>query len=917
MINFNKLIRLVKYKIMAAIFLLSTCAVNHSFAQNANYGADNANKQFAPFQTVLGDKDDFQYLKLVDHVANSGVPLGGIGVGNVQFAPDGRFVRIGMNNIHTPILKSRACFFTLWTKAGNSVSVNRLVKDETSQYGIAGIDHAYYTGLFPRAELSFNDNFKSVVPIIHAWSGLVPQNTKDSSLPLVFFDVEIEAKETSEVAIAFSWEDFIGRGLREPKSINGLDGQIMSPYAQNHADHNGLSWPERNHIPTFSETWSNGNLYGIRQYASKPLIPVKATFQNYVDEVVVLAEQQKGAEISLLPGYDIENGDAAWEGFVKNGNFNAPVSQEPGLSIPGGRNGASAVAVKISMKAGEKKTIRFVLAWFYPELKIDRETASPESYWTGGSDYGRYFHNYFNSIGQLLNYGVANSNRILSQTKEWQEPILNSTLPDWYKLKLINSGYVIYTNMVLNKKGDVMINEGGMGGLAGTMDQRISSHPFYQKFFTQLDRSERDIFGDAQELDGRINHFIGHYYDGMGTVGGRVPTEGSWMIDNTGGWIIQLAKDYEQTGDIQYLKKNLTRVKDGMSFLKSRMPKGLEIPIGPTTYDDFSHPPIYSYGSGIYLATLKATEAIANAVGDTAWSSATSKQFVRSQKEMIRMLWNGRFFSYGCELDGSKRLDNILFTGQLAGEFVSRYCGWGDILPMKMIQASLISQFKISLSKTPDYYANKVWDINLGKGIDMIGSQCWPFYLESYTAYPALLAGYLDDAMDVMKHIQLVHLRKGLTWSQNLWMPGDITYMTAPVTWFSTDLFAGAGVNIPRGELRIAPVIRGREKVVLPLFYPTFWAVISLDPKSNKASLKITKTFGGDIYSIKKLIIEPIGIPTTDRKEITINEFKLVNGAELDLSPWWKEITAGDLKKPVLPNADKVEFMQVDKDIKL
>lgn len=31
--------------------------------------------------------------------------------------------------------------------------------------------------------------------------------------------------------------------------------------------------------------------------------------------------------------------------------------------------------------------------------------------------------------------------------------------------------------MILNKKGDVTVNEGGMGGLAGTMDQRISSHP--------------------------------------------------------------------------------------------------------------------------------------------------------------------------------------------------------------------------------------------------------------------------------------------------------------------------------------------------------------------------------------------------------------------------------------------------------
>lgn len=28
------------------------------------------------------------------------------------------------------------------------------------------------------------------------------------------------------------------------------------------------------------------------------------------------------------------------------------------------------------------------------------------------------------------------------------------------------------------------------------------------------------------------------------------------------------------------------------------------------------------------------------------------------------MLWNGRFFAYGCEKDGSGRRDDLLFTGQ-------------------------------------------------------------------------------------------------------------------------------------------------------------------------------------------------------------------------------------------------------------
>lgn len=570
------------------------------------------------------------------------------------------------------------------------------------------------------------------------------------------------------------------------------------------------------------------------------------------------------------------------------------------------------VALKTHLKAGEKKTFRFMLAWYYPELKIDHENAPAGSYWAGCSDYGRYFHKYFDSLGQLIDYGLHNRERNLAKTKEWQLPVLRSTYPDWYKFKLINSAYVIYTNMVLNKKGDVYVNEGGMGGLGGTMDQRISAHPFYQKFFTQLDRSEMNIFAYSQNANGSINHFIGHYYVGMGTVGGRIPTEGDWMIDNTGGWIIQLAKDYEQTGDIRYLNAHVGKVRDGMAFLKTLMPKGVEIPVGPTTYDDFKHPPIYSYGAGIYLTTLKAATRIMNAVGDAEMAMEYEKQYERTRHDMLRLLWNGRFFSYGCELDGSKRLDNILFTGQLGGQFVSRYCGWGDVIPMDMVKASLISQFKISLAKTPDFYANKVWDIEKNMGIDQENSQCWPFYLESYTGFTALQAGFVEDAMEIMKHIQLVHLRKGWTWCINLWIPDPQSYMTAPVTWFSTDIFAGAGLNVPNEELRLAPIITGKEKVIMPLFYPSFWADVIIEPKKRKLSLEIIKTFGDNVVALSTIVSEPNGKSAADAKRISIPRFEIKEGRKLDLSTHWDSIIQENDMESVLLDPQKTHFMHVD-----
>ena len=880
----------LKRLLMPAVATALACA--SGFAQDADYGKDEANKRFIPSRGLLGGREDFNYLALENQPAASGVPLGGIGAGNVQFAPDGRFVRIGLNNIHMPIRNSTASFFTLWEKSSGSAV--RLVRDSGSQYGMPGVENTAYTGLFPTASLSLGETMPGVTATVKAFSSLIPHNVKDSSLPLVFFDVEVSSDHDTEISVAFSWEDFIGRGIREPESIKGMDGQLFAQKRNELC--NGEWWPERPLEQTFAEKWGAAGMYGVRQFAAGPLEPKRANFQNYVNEIALLACTD-GCEVSALPSFDIAEGGKAWEEFAENGKFPESGENVELLTTPGKVSGGSAVALKTSLKAGQTRTLRFVLAWFFPEMKVDREHDPLEFYWAGGSDYGRYFHNSFTRLDQIVGYGVKNRERLYSQTVEWHRPVLESTTPDWYKFKLINSGYVIYTNMILNKKGDMTVNEGGMGGLAGTMDQRISSHPFYQKFFTQLDRSEMSIFADAQQQKGNIPHFIGHYYFGIGTVGGRVPTEGDWMIDNTGGWIIQLVKDYQQTGDIDYLRKYAGRVYNGMDFLKSLMQGNIQIPIGGTTYDDFSHPPVYSYGATIYLSTLKAACQVAKALGDKEKMEEFETQFKRTYDDLVKYLWNGKFFAYGCEKDGTGRRDDILFTGQLGGQFVSRYCGWGDIIPMDMTRSSVLSQFDISLSRTPDYYANKVWDINLGHGIDNEGSQCWPFYLESYTAYTAMQAGYYEDAMEIMRHIQLVHLRQGWTWCQNLWNPAELSYMTAPVTWFSTDLLAGSGLNVPEKELRLAPVVTGKEKTVLPVFFPGFWGKVTADPKKQTLVFEVTRTFGDSPVTISRISSEDYGQPYGNRIVTDIPETVLKEGTMIDLSAHYREIVQDRLSE--------------------
>ncbi len=898
------------------IFIMSLLILTTSFAAQPDYGAETANTSF--FSDVSGGATGFNYLALKDHIGPSGVPFGGVGTGCFDLAPTGEFTRIALNNTHEDgVIKDvKASFFAIWENntRRKKITHRRMVRDDSEYLGLKGYASSIYRGLFPTARVAFKDRSADEPRSrlsLYGWSGCVPHNIKDSSLPVAFFEVSIVNTENRpiETSIALSWEDIISRGLLDLENKDALD-----KLPKNNAFHvKRANWVDYPRVETFSEPFEVGKWKGIKQFTPEPFDPIKATYQNYVQEVAILAEETEGTEVTVLPAYEVNNGEQKWKTFKKDGTFAKDFDKVQLYDPDEAKEKASAIALKLKLDKAETKTVRFMVAWYYPQLKIDREKAHPKSYF-GTQDYGRYFHKFFDGISDIVAYSAQNYSRIHEGTVEWHKPILESTYPDWLKFKLINSAYVLYTNSILNRAGDFAVMEGKMGGLAGTMDQRLSAHPFYQKFFTDLDRAEMDLFAYTQDPEeGFILHFNGHYYLGIATREGLSPAPKGTMLDNTCSWIIQLAKDYQQTRGEEYVKEHYERVKFAFENLKNNIKSDIDIPVGKTTYDDYIHPPVYSYIAGVYLSALEAGKVLADCMDDDDFENKLQKQLEETRKDFIKYLWNGRFFSYGCDLDGSDEQDYRMFTGQLAGQFVSRYCGWGDVVPQKMARASVLSQFKTSVSSAPSYYAPKVYDLNLKRGIDKSGSQCWPFYLESYTAMLGIQNGYLEDGLAIMKNIQLVHLREGWTWTQNLWNPGEATYMSAPVTWFITDVLAGASFDGPEKLFRLAPVIRqDAEFVRYPLFYPRFWATLEIDMEKETVKLKIEKMYRSKPMKIFDIEVVPAGKPASEAIKIDVPNFKTYEGDVLDLSEHFDIITSSVQNRPVLHRAGQVPFIEVD-----
>ena len=687
--------------ILLAVGVLFLATLSAAAQQDKDYGAQQANGRFV---SRTGPENELSpnYLALHDAPGPSGVPLGGIGVGAVDLAPDGHFTRFAINNWSTDGVDlarkdnpawDQEAFLALWEKdASGTIVTRRLQRSRQDLYGMRGYAHSTYRGLFPTATLGFDDDHDPqprCLVSVFAHSSLVPQDVKDSSLPGFWIEVTLANSDSKpvEASVALSWPDLIGRGLYDIAAGHEKDGYSGSF----HTEYLVPAAP----VSTEVEPLSIGNFRGLHQLTRETPSIRQLTYQNYIDGMVILAETPVGGTVSSYASWNPSQEGDAWKSFRTDGSF-ASQTGTTGLGKSSHASSASIVAIKAMVGPGGKRTFRFLVSWSVPQ-------PPRASVQFGTQDYGRYFQNYFADFHSLLSYEIQNRARLLEDTLAWQQPILESTMPDWLKFKLINSAYTLYTNTILNKAGSFSVMEGGMGGLSGTMDQRLAAHPIYQKFFTQLDHAELQQFANTQDEDGGILHFDGSYFVGLADDKGHTPVPHEKMIDNTAGWLIQVAKDYQQTGDNTFAKKNAARILHGYAYMKAQIRDASFIPVGAQTYDDFPHPEISVYTGTVYLSALQASEVLGQALNDQHLIGESRTQFQKTQTGLIHALWNGRFFAYGSDIGGANRRDDRLFTGQLAGEFLGRYSGWGDVVPLDQAKSSIEEQLRIPVASSPDF----------------------------------------------------------------------------------------------------------------------------------------------------------------------------------------------------------------------
>lgn len=898
----------------------------------------------------IGVETDYNYLNLLNHKGPSGVPLGGIGTGCFTISPEGKFSKININNTDDEgnINYPKGTFLAYYEKDQNGTDARRLERDRMSSVtsmGMKGFENVEYAGLMPFIDMNYydqkGDSGKAQVSM-HAYSGLVPNNIKDSAIPLVWIEVTVAnpSDVTKEVGVALSWEDVIGRNIKDLKDGVDYDDFVNNAWDKGLVSLDGKTGGgamEFENMATPATSVESFELYGMSGLlqSAEQISPRKYTYQNYNNNVAILGVNQEGVEIGYLPCYNVNN-DNEFAEFVSTGAFAQNSVDKTNLSAAGAQQNASAISMSTTLNAGESRTFTMAVAWFMPEADIDYENDHPHRYF-GTADFNRYYHNYFADIYEMIQYCYENKQRIEDESKEWQQPIMDSSYEDWMKFKIINSQVPIYYNSVLNKEGIFALAEGGMKGPLGTMDVRTYTFEYYSKFNIDLDRSEMDLFTSTQMSNGVILHFDGDYYVGLADYSGNTPVPDNAYLDNTGGWLTQLAKDHRVTGDDEYILQRADGIRKAIRVIKTYIKGDVQIPYGPIMFDDCWVPDACSYLASQYLSWLNAAMYLADVLGDTQLYDECLEQYEKTYNDTLQYLWvnneYGSYFVYGCKADGSQRLDNTMYLNQLAGQFISRSHMNGDIFPMEMIQASLISMFKAQLwaYRDSNFRGPRVWDLyseepfmyqsaNPNEWQDTAPSTSWAFYLDCNVGYTALQAGFVDDAFLILRNTQLAYMDKGTSWAQNLWDLGNVSRMDVAMSWWLTDLMAGSNLDVNNHTLYLAPLVRSEdygEVLKYPVYFSDFWAEVTVDTVNKTVTYTITKKITDKNIVIETVRSEGVGIATDDAGIIQLEQpFYIEQGGQLVFSGNdYKTLTRSNQQQFVLQNASKVAYPSVDAEI--
>ncbi len=359
------------------------------------------------------------------------------------------------------------------------------------------------------------------------------------------------------------------------------------------------------------------------------------------------------------------------------------------------------VEKSFTLAPGESREVTFLIGWNFP----NRPDGLPGvRHW-----YASRWQNASETLADIR----RNFSDLREKTRLWNRTWYNSTLPHWFLDRtFVNLSTLATTTCYrFDKEGRFYFSE-GVGCCAGTCTHVWGYAQAIAYIFPQVERFLRS------EID------FGRFVRSNGAIDYRGEYAASVAHDGQASCVLRFYREHQMSPDNKFLKSRYKEVKSALEFLirEDKDQDGLLEGAQYNTLDAAWYGKM-AWISSLYIAALRAGEAMAKEMGDTAFEVKCREIAEKGSANMVIELFNGEYFIHkpdpthpeanntndGCHID------------QLYGQFWAHQLGLPRVVPQNEGKRAMAALFKHSFQTDVWEYRRKVRGITGGRWYAMPG----------------------------------------------------------------------------------------------------------------------------------------------------------------------------------------------------
>ena len=845
-------------------------------------------------------------------------PLGGIGTGSLGISGNGRLIDWEIFN--KPSKRSFNSFSHFAIKAeenGKLIDAKVLNSDLMPSYmgqpvrdsaihngygfgpdrntmaGLPHFEHLEFVGEFPLATLNFHDNkFPGKVKML-AFNPFIPLNDLDSSLPGAFFEIEVENNSTREIdyTICFS---------------------VANPLATQRVENKLIINKSTKLIKLSSHQFDEDDV-------------------KFGDVSISTDEKECSYQEYWYRGSWSDNLEMYWKDFTRPGrliNRNYENNEKFGERYSTTPKDIATLATHIKLSGGEKKCVRFVITWSYPnatnfwsgEINKDEKDKKPVTW-------KNYYSTIFKDSEVSALYCMKNYERLYKDTLEFKELLFSSTVP----CEVIDA---ISANIsILKTPTCLRLTDGSFYGFEGCIEDmgccegsctHVWNYAYALPFlFPKLERSMRNLdFLYNQREDGKMSFRLPLP---IGTKGGDFHA----CVDGQFGGVIKSFRDWKISGDDEWLRSNWEAIKKSIEFawaktnedkwdvdkdgvVEGRQHHTLDMELfGPN-----------SWLNGFYLGALKAGSIMAEYLGYHDIAKEYMELFDNGKKWTDENLFNGEYyiqkidlsdktivgkFNEGLSIFGDNGIkaywnDEVgeikyqigegCSIDQVLAQWHANICGLGEIFDKNQTKMALEAIYKNNFIKRMGDYANtwRLYSLNdeggliicsypEGKKVPVIPV---PYNSETMNGFEYQAAahmiqeGYIEEGLTIVKAIRERYDGE----KRNPWNEFECgsNYARSMASYSLLLALSGFEFDMVKKHIGFSPKINSTD-------FKTFWSLASGWGQFtiSKDELKLGVSYGKlELNSFSSIFLESKSIKEIYINDIVVNFIKNKNLVEFD-----------------------------------